>query len=302
LRLVEEVDRSGLECFVALAEELHFGRAAERCHISQPAMSQQILRLERALDVRLAHRNNRTVSLTRAGDAFLGEARTLLRQMNNAAALALRTDRGEVGRLRLGVTAPALYVVFPEIASLFRERLPNVGLEVREMTTAEEEHALRRGDLDVGLVHPPLDDAGLAVEEIGSAPFHIVLPVGHPLTARKSLALGDLEREQVVIFPRQIAPHLYDRVLLLCQEAGFSLKIAMEAFPAQSIIALVAAGVGVGFIASQTQRLDRAGVTYRPIHGPRPHLTIGVAYHADETAPTVRTFLSVAREAGRAVR
>ena len=96
------MDRSGLECFVALAEELHFGRAAERCHISQPAMSQQILRLERALDVRLAHRNNRTVSLTRAGDAFLGEARTLLRQMNNAAALALRTDRGEVGRLDWG--------------------------------------------------------------------------------------------------------------------------------------------------------------------------------------------------------
>jgi DNA-binding transcriptional LysR family regulator len=296
------VDRSGLECFVALAEELHFGRAAERCHISQPAMSQQILRLERSLDVRLAHRNNRTVSLTRAGDAFLAEARKMLRQMDDAAALALRTDRGEIGQLRLGVTAPALYVVFPEIASLFRAQLPNVGLVVREMTTAEAEHALRRGDLDVGLVHPPLDDPGLAAEEIGRAPFHIVLPVNHPLTARDSLELGDLEREQVVIFPREIAPHLYDTVLRLCQEAGFSLKIAMEAFPAQSIIALVAAGVGVGFIASQTQRLDRAGVTYRPIRGPRPQLGIGVAYHADETAPTVRTFLAVAREAGRAMR
>jgi DNA-binding transcriptional LysR family regulator len=292
------VDRTGLQCFVALAEELHFGRAAERCHISQPAMSQQIRRLEQELDVRLAHRNKRTVSLTRAGHVFVAEARKMLRHMDDAAALALRTDRGEVGRLRLGVTAPALFVVYPEIAALFRARLPNVGLVVREMTTAEQEHALRRGDLDVGLVHPPLDDPGLATEEIGRAPFHIALPVAHPLTQYESVALGDLDGEQVVIFPREIAPQLYDTVLLLCREAGFSLKIAMEAHPAQSIIALVAAGAGIGFIASETQRLDRAGVTYRPIRGAGPQLSIGVAYHTDEAAPLVQTFLAVAREAG----
>ena len=127
---------------MALAEELHFGRAAERCHISQPAMSQQIRRLEHELDVRLAHRNKRTVSLTRAGLVFVAEARKMLHHMDDAAALALRTDRGEVGQLRLGVTAPALFVVYPEIAALFRARLPNVGLVVREMTTAEQEHAL----------------------------------------------------------------------------------------------------------------------------------------------------------------
>jgi DNA-binding transcriptional LysR family regulator len=296
------VDRVGLECFVALAEELHFGRAAERCHLSQPAMSQQIKRLEQRLDVRLAHRNKRMVSLTRAGQVFVTEARKMLRHMDDAAALALRTDRGEVGQLRLGVTAPALFVVYPEIATLFRERLAGVGLVVRDMTTAEQEHALRRGDLDVGLVHPPLDDPGLAVEEIGRAPFHIALPVGHPLTRHTSLELGDLEREQVVIFPREIAPQLYDTVLQLCLEAGFSLRISMEAHPAQSIIALVAAGVGIGFIASETQRIDRAGVTYRPIRGPGPELRIGVAYHADEAAPSVAAFLAVAREAGRTMR
>ncbi|MEV4596921.1 LysR family transcriptional regulator [Amycolatopsis sp. NPDC049253] len=296
------MDRTGLECFVALAEELHFSRAAERCHISQPAMSQQILRLERALDVRLAHRNKRSVSLTRAGEVFLAEARKVLRQMDDAAALTLRTDRGEVGQLTVGVTSPALYVVYPEIAALFRRRLPNVGLVVRELTTAEQEHALRRGDLDVGVVHPPLDDPGLAVEEIGRAPFQLALPEGHPLTAHESLELGDLEGEQVVIFPRQIAPQLYDTVLLLCREAGFSLKIAMEAHPAQSIIALVAAGLGLGFIASETQRLTRAGVVYRPIRGPRPQLGIGVAYHADGIAPAVRTFVHAAREAAASMR
>jgi DNA-binding transcriptional LysR family regulator len=292
------MDRSGLECFVALAEELHFGRAADRCHISQSAMSQQIRRLEHLLDVRLAHRNKRVVSLTRAGEVFLVEARKTLQQMDDATSMARRTDRGEVGQLRLGVTAPALYVIYPEIAALFRAALPNVGVIVREMTTAEQERALRRGDLDVGLIHPPLDDPDLAVDVVGSAPFHVALPVGHPLTARETLTLADLEGYAAVIFPRQIAPQLYDTVLLLCQEAGFTLTIAMEAFPAQSIIALVAAGAGVGFIASETQRLERAGVTYRPIRGPRPELAVGIAYHADETAPSVRTFVSLAREAG----
>ena len=149
----------------------------------------------------------------------------MFRHMDDAAALALRTDRGEVGQLRLGVTAPALFVVYPEIAALFRARLPNVGLVVREMTTAEQEHALRRGDLDVGLVHPPLDDPGLATEEIGRAPFHIALPVAHPLTRHESVALGDLDGEQVVIFPREIAPQLYDTVLRSAAKPGSASRL-----------------------------------------------------------------------------
>lgn len=293
------MDRAALECFLALAEELHFHRAAERCHISQPAMSQQIRKLERELDVRLAHRTKRTVSLTRAGEVFAVEARKTLRQMDLAAELALRTDRGEIGQLTVGVTAPALYVVFPEIVARFRRRLPNVGLVVRELTTAEQERALLHGDIDVGLVHPPLEDAALVTEQIGRAAFQIALPDGHRLTAQDEVALADLGGEEAVIFPRQIAPQLYDTVLLLCQEAGFTLKIAMEAHPAQSIIALVASGVGVGFIASETQRLARAGVVYRPIRGPRPHLSVGVAYHADSIAPATREFLAAAHQAGR---
>ncbi|MET7637673.1 LysR family transcriptional regulator [Streptomyces sp. NPDC005438] len=296
------MDRFALECFVALAEELHFHRAAERCHISQPAMSQQIRRLEKELDVRLAHRNKRTVSLTRSGEVFLVEARKTLRQMDLAASLALRTDRGEIGQLTVGVTSPALYVIFPEVTALFRARLPNVGVVVREMTTAEQERALRVGDIDVGVVHPPLDDPTLASEEIGRSPFQLALPEGHPLTAHQEVALADLEGEQVVIFPRQIAPQLYDTVILLCRDAGFSLKIAMEAHPAQSIIALVASGVGLGFIASETQRLVRAGVVYRPIREPRPYLGIGVAYHRDSVPPAVGAFLDAAREAGRSLR
>jgi DNA-binding transcriptional LysR family regulator len=296
------MDRVALDCFVALAEELHFHRAAERCHISQPAMSQQILKLERELGVRLAHRTKRVVSLTRAGEVFLAEARKTIRQMDLSAELAQRTDRGEIGQLTIGVTAPALFVVFPEVVARFRSELPAVGLVVHEMTTADQEKSLMRGDIDIGIVHPPLEETALRTEQIGRVAYQVALPERHRLAEQASVALADLDGEPVVIFPREIAPQLYDTVIMMCQEAGFTLKIAMEAFPAQSIIALVASGVGLGFIASETQRLARAGVVYRPISEPRPHLSIGVAYHADGIAPAAQTFLAAAHEAGRAMR
>lgn len=296
------MDRVALECFVALAEELHFHRAADRCHISQPAMSQQIRKLEQELDVRLAHRTKRVVSLTNAGEVFLAEARKTIRQMELAAELARRTDRGQIGQLTVGVTAPALYVVLPEVVALFQRALPGVGLVVRELTTAEQEKSLMRGDIDIGIVHPPLEESALRTERIGRAAYQMAIPEGHRLAEREAVALADLDNEPVVIFPREIAPRIYDTVLALCRDAGFSLKIAMEAHPAQSIIALVACGVGLGFIAAENQRLNRAGVVYRPIVAPRPHLDVGVAYHSDGIAPAAQAFLQAAREAGRAMR
>ncbi len=261
-------------------------------------MSQQIRRLERELGVQLAHRTKRVVTLTRAGEVFLAEARKTIRQMDLAVDLAVRTDRGEVGQLTVGVTAPALFVLFPEIVARFRELLPQVGVVIREMTTDEQERALLTGDIDVAIIHPPLADAALSTEVIGSVAYQLAIPSGNRLLGKDSVELADLENEPVVIFPRQIAPQIYDSVLLLCREAGFTVKIAMEAFPAQSIIALVASGVGVGFIASQAQRLQRAGVEYRPIVGPCPHLDVGIAFHADGIAPAARVFVEAARQVG----
>ncbi|TWF82218.1 LysR family transcriptional regulator [Pseudonocardia hierapolitana] len=296
------MDRFRLECFVALAEELHFHRAAERCHVSQPAMSQQVRNLERELGVQLAHRTKRTVVLTPAGEVFLREARKTLRQLDLAVLLAQRTDRGEIGQLTVGVTSPALYVLFPEAARLFHAALPRVGMIVRELTTAEQEKALRAGDIDVGLIHPPLDDTGLRTEEVARAPFHLALPNVHPLARSESLELAELAGQRFVIFPRQIAPQLYDTIISMCQDAGFSLEIAMEAYPAQSIIALVSSGVGLGFIAGEMQRLNRPGVVYRPLRGAGPQLSVGVAHHPDGVSPAVEAFVDAARAAGRDVR
>jgi len=292
------VDRHRLECFIALAEELNFHRAADRCHITQPAMSQQLRLLENQLQVQLIDRDKRRASLTPAGQVFLDEARRLIRQMELSVSLAQRTHRGEIGQLRVGVTSPALYVLFPEIIKAFRDVLPDIGVLISEMTTAQVEKALRDGDVQVGVVHPPLDDPSLACDLIAQVPFSVVLPDTHPLAERDTLELADLASAGFIMFPRQIAPKLYDSIIGLCTDAGFSPEIVMEAHPAQSIIALAAAGVGIGFIASRVQRLQRPGVVYRPLRGPRPYLSLGTAYLQDSRSEAMRVFLTQAEQVG----
>lgn len=296
------MDRFRLECFVALAEELHFHRAAERCHISQPAMSQQIRALEHELGVSLAHRTRRSVSLSRPGEVFLDEARKLLRQWDRSVALAQRTQRGEIGQLVVGATAPALYVLLPEVVALFRERMPGVGVIVAELSMAEQEQQLRAGDIDVALIHPPLDDSALVAEEVARPAFRVALPEAHPLAAHETLELAHLAGEPFVVFPRSIAPQLHDTLITLCREAGFPLDIATEAHPAQTIIGLVAAGVGLGFIAAEAQQLNREGVIYRPLRGAPLRLALGVAHRSGNVPSTVTQFVAAARDAGRSVR
>ena len=221
--------------------------------------------------------------------------------MEHAALLARQTDRGEVGQLSVGMTAPALYIVFPEIMHGFRTELPNVGVNVQVMTTSEQEAALRSGSIDVGIFHPPLDDQSLSSSPIASMRFNVVLSDQNPLASRPSLRLEDLSRERFIIFPRVIGPRLYDEIISLCQQAGFSPEVILEASPAQSIIALAAANFGIGLIASRLQQFDRPGVVYRPLDGPAPRLTLGVAYQGDDTSPAIRTFLNVAAAIGKTV-
>ncbi|GLZ51744.1 LysR family transcriptional regulator [Actinomycetospora sp. NBRC 106378] len=296
------MDRFRLECFVALAEELHFHRAAERCHISQPAMSQQIRALEHEMGVSLAHRTRRSVALSRPGEVFLDEARKLLRQWDHSVALAQRTHRGEIGQIVVGATAPALYVLLPEVVALFRERMPGIGVVVAELSMSEQEAQLRSGDIDVALIHPPLDDPALVAEEVARPAFRIALPEAHPLAAHDALDLAQLAGEQFVVFPRRIAPQLHDTLIALCRDAGFPLDIAVEAHPAQTIIGLVAAGVGLGFIAAEAQQLNRDGVVYRPLRGAPLRLSLGVAHRSGNVPSTVSEFVAAARDAGVRVR
>jgi DNA-binding transcriptional LysR family regulator len=170
------------------------------------------------------------------------------------------------------------------------------------MTTSEQEAALRSGSIDVGIFHPPLDDRSLSSHLIARMRFDIVLSDRNPLAGKPVLRLEDLSRERFIIFPRVIGPSLYDEIITLCQQAGFSPEVILEASPAQSIIALAAANLGIGLIASRLQQFDRPGVVYRSLEGPAPHLTLGVAYQSDDTSPAIRTFLNVAAAVGENVR
>ncbi|MGV1791826.1 LysR family transcriptional regulator [Rhizobium lusitanum] len=295
------MDLRRLACFVALAEELHFRRAAERCHLTQPALSQQLRHLEDELEAQLVYRNKRRVSLTPAGEVFADEARKMLHMSKQAAQLVRRTARGELGQLFVGCTAPGMFIALPEIVRMFSKELPDVGLVIQEMTTAEQEEALRHGRIQLGIIHPPLDDSSISCLKIAEVAFKLVISNQNPLSRKRKLTLGDLASENFIMFPRKVGPQLYDQIVALCQNAGFSPRMIHEASPAQSIVAMAAANFGVGWIASRYQQFARPGIVYRELLGPAPFLTLGIAYNEGETAPAIRKFLAVATEIGKTI-
>lgn len=294
------MDRRRLASFLILAEELHFSRAAARCHISQSGLSQQLAQLEAELQIRLVDRTRRHVALTRAGEVYAAEARKVVRSMDEAASLARRAGSGMAGPLVVAATSPALFMLLPEIVTALADAAPDVEVAVRPMTTAEQETALRRGEIDVGIVHPPLDDPDLACRTIATLPFDVVLSDRNPLARAPTLRLRDLARERFILFPRQVGPQLHDQILALCLQEGFSPREIQEATPAQSIVGLAACNLGVGFIASRLQHYDRPGVVYRRLEGPAPAFTLGVAHRPDHGPASLRTFVELAVRVGAA--
>lgn len=291
------MDTFRLECFVALAEERHFGRAAERCNLSQPGLSQQIQKLEATLHVQLAVRSKRMVVLTPAGAAFLAEARRVIQQMDQAIAVAQQADAGRIGQLRLGITGSALYIVFPEIARNFRTTHPGVNILVEQMATSQAERSLRRGEIDVALVHPPLEDTELHCEMIAQPKFELAIPEGHHLSQLPRIPLSALAGEPLIMFPRDVSPQSFDDIIQKCNDAGVTPKIEHHAHPVQSIIAMVGSGFGIGFVASSVQRLTRGGVVYRPIQGDSPRLNLGIARRSDRVSRILSAFTDAAHAA-----
>ncbi|MGS2585903.1 LysR substrate-binding domain-containing protein [Streptomyces hebeiensis] len=258
-----------LRYFVAVAEELHFGRAAERLGIAQPALSQQIQRLETDLGVRLLIRNRRRVTLSPAGNAFLPGARETLAHADRAARTARRTAAGELGRLVLGFVGSAADELLPRVLPVFRARLPDLRLVLREMTSAEQLAALARGGLDLCLMRPPSPPVpGLRTRLLTRQPLVAVLPSGHPLADLEEIAPADLRGESLVLFPREKGPWLHDVITSYCHRAdGARPEVAQEAVMMQTIIALVAAGTGISLVPASQRSLARPGVVFRPLTG-----------------------------------
>ncbi|MEB5337536.1 LysR substrate-binding domain-containing protein [Pseudomonas aeruginosa] len=290
-----------LRYFIAVAEELHFGRAAERLGISQPPLSQQIQALEEEIGARLFERTNRRVELTDAGRLFLDESRQVLAQVDKAVLLARRAHLGELGELKIGFTSSAPFTsTIPSSIHAFRKAYPDVHLDLQEMSSRQVLKALLEESLQVGVIRPlALPDAVHWVE-LFREPLVAVLRADHPLAAgsEDGLAIAALAEEPFVFFPRSYGAGLYDQVIALTRQAGFSPRIAQEASEAMTIIGLVSAGLGVSILPASFRRTRVDGVVYRTLSDPEATTAVWLVRRQNEGSPLALSFIDlVTREA-----
>ncbi len=285
-----------LRYFVTVAEELHFGRAAQRLFIAQPPLSQQIRQLEEELEVELFVRTSRKVSLTEAGQAFLKEAQAILARVDQAKLLAQRTARGEVGELSLGFTNSAAFELLPRLLSAYRERYPHIHVTLQELRRDEQINALHTGRVQMAIVRPTVTSVELSSEIIQREPLLLVLPSKHPLVQKEHVAIQDLARETFVMLPRYWSSTFYDQIISLCYSAGFSPEVTQEAAEIHTIVGLVAANIGISLVPASTQFLRSRGVVYRLLQGDTSEVEMVIAWRRDDFSPVVKAFLNLAHE------
>lgn len=282
-----------LKYFVAVAEELHFGKAAKRLHIAQPPLSRQVMDLERELGVKLFDRSRRSIQLTDAGRYFLNEARQVLSHVGRAAETAGRISRGQAGRLTIGFVGSVIHTFLPVGLRTYRERFPDVALELQELNTAEQLKSLHGGRIDIGFLYLGARDPALASKTLTLAPLLAVLPAKHPLSSRRSLHIRDLAREPFIANTRSTEPVVRDAFISMCHAAGFSPGIAQEAGQVQTVLGLVASGLGVCLLPDFIRNIERPGVRYIPLSGPPHAVKLAVVWRSDDPSPLVRSFVSV---------
>ncbi|MFL5863196.1 MAG: LysR substrate-binding domain-containing protein [Solirubrobacteraceae bacterium] len=284
-----------LRYFVAVAEELHFRRAAARLHISQPPLSQQISALETELGVRLLERTRRRVELTPAGDAFLRDARAMLAELDVAVSTARAIAAGQSGVLRVSFVGSALQSIVPAAVQRFRRARPGVEVELRERSTAEQLRGLSTGVVDVGLIRPPIEsDEDLHAELVMSEHTIAAVPADHALAALRRIPLRRLAAEPLVLFPRRQAPGFHDLLIGRLAATGTTPHVVQYAPEMMTIIGLVAAGIGVSPVPASVSHLAIDGVAYRPLTG-APDTELVALTRAGDASPLARAFVADAR-------
>ncbi|MEM6400513.1 MAG: LysR substrate-binding domain-containing protein [Cyanobacteria bacterium P01_D01_bin.116] len=283
-----------LRYFVTVAEELHFGRAAERLHIAQPPLSQQIRQLENELGFELFHRTKRKVELTEAGKAFLTEVEQIFRQLEQAIFLGRQVSRGEIGQLVVGFVSSAAYNILPDFLLQFRNSNPNINLELHESTTEEQSRWLQSGKIDVGFVRPPVNKDIYNSKIVFQESLIVAVPENHHLANIEKISLKSLVNESFILFPRFLAPGLYDLIISFCQQFDFSPKPAQEAIQMQTIVSLVAAEIGVAIVPESLQNLQRTGVVYKYFVEKTPQVSIAMIWRKNDLSVVLKKFLEVA--------
>jgi DNA-binding transcriptional LysR family regulator len=294
-----------LRYFIAVAEEKHFGRAALRLHMTQPPLSQTIQGLEQMLGTPLFLRTKRSVALTPAGLALLPEAQRILQQAAALPDLAQRAASGTAGLLSLAFISTADYSILPPLLLRFRERFPQVRIDLREATTDVQLDDLVLGKIDAGLLLPPLPDKArtqLDYLPLLSEPLLAAIPAGWPGAKSRvksgsgALSLKALAELPLIIFPRRISPAFHDTIIACFRDAGVTPHIGQEAIQMQTIIGLVSAGMGMALVPQSVSNLKRPGVDYRPLRDATALIETGLAWRRDNTSPVLAAMLAMLRE------
>ena len=279
--------------FIAVAEECHFGRAAERLHIAQPPLSQQIKQLEAELGVQLLVRSTRRVELTPAGERYLERARAVVAAVDEAAREATRVAAGEVGRVSLGFVGSTTYELLPRLARVLREDFPLIELDLHgEMLTPDQVAALRAGTLDLAFLRPPVRDPDLRLKVLRREPLVAVLPETHALAHLGAVPLAELRAEPFITYPSQHRSVTFDAVFDACLAAGFEPDVRQEVAETSTLVSFVAAGVGVALVPQSVQHLRITGAVYRPLEGEPATIDLAVAKRAREDSPLITRILA----------
>ncbi|RVU38938.1 LysR family transcriptional regulator [Hwanghaeella grinnelliae] len=285
--------------FIAVAEELHFGRAADRLNITQPPLSMSIRGLEETLGVPLFRRTKRSVALTPAGAIWLDHARRVLADAEALPAIAQRAARGELGRLRLAFVSTASYSVLPDLVRRFRDAFPDVRVDLREATSDIQLDSLAKGEIDAGIIIPSGEgfrSAGLSHRPLQREPLVAVVPADFTFPGAETgqpVPFDRIAAEPLILFPRQVAPAYYDIVAEYYARNGKPLHIHQEAIQMQTIIGLVAAGLGVSLVPTSMTAMNRTGARYVPIEEKPPHIETCMVWRAEKDQPALRSFLTL---------
>jgi DNA-binding transcriptional LysR family regulator len=290
-----------LECFVAVAEELHFSNAAKRLHISQPPLSRQIQALEKKLGVQLLRRKTRTVELTLPGEVFLQDAREILRHLDRASSAAHRSGGGETERLRLGFISALLGSDLMEVLRSFRDQRPTCQLELLDLPAADQFSRIQNGTLDCGLIGgvPAKHSSDLKFLVWKTERWLVGLPERHPSSVKAVLSLQELRNEKWVLTSRATAPAFRERIDKLCTAAGFRPRVVLESDRTQAVLAMVAAENGIGMFTETIARLIDRGVVFRPLNTQKAVLQHNLVWQADKHSEALLAFQKILRHLGR---
>lgn len=286
-------DLQQLRCFVAVADELHFRRAAERLNMTQPPLSRQIQLLEHNVGTPLLERNSRHVRLTQAGRSLLAEARAILRLVENAGLRARRIGAGEAGSVSVGFTAGASYRFLPEAIARWRSEAPDVDLQLKEMVSLAQLDALDAGRLDIGLLRPPIQRPGLRSRCVAREPLIAALAEDSPLAQRGSLRLQDFDQQPLVNYAPDEARYFYDLLAQLFGARGIAPRSVQYVSQIHSVLALVRGGMGMALVPEGASGLRYAGIVYLPLQddAPATPVELHLVWKQDNDNPALRNFI-----------